>query len=87
MAIIATPEVKSSLKKHDTDTGSSAVQVVDLTTKISDLTVHMQVNKKDYACRRSLLQKVAERKKFLNYLERTDFKAYKTVVTALGLKR
>lgn len=80
-------EIKSSMKKHDTDTGSSAVQVVDLSTKISDLTVHMQENKKDYACRRSLLKKVAERKKFLTYLQRTDFETYKTVITALGLKK
>lgn len=75
------------LKKHEKDTGSSGVQVADLTQDIEKLTVHMQNNKKDFACRRTLLQKVARRKTLLNYLKRTDEQTYKQVVEALGLKR
>jgi len=80
-------DTKASLKLHDKDTGSSAVQIADLSTKINKLTVHMQQNKKDFACRRTLLQNVAERKKFLKYLQRTDAAKYNLVLETLGLKR
>ena len=58
---------KESLRLHEKDTGSSSVQIADLSTKISRLTLHMNANKKDFACRRTLLQNVAERKKLLKY--------------------
>jgi small subunit ribosomal protein S15 len=74
-------------KKHEKDTGSSAVQIVDLSNDIKSLTVHMQVNKKDFACRRTLLQKVAKRRTLLKYLKRTDEQMYVKVMDTLGLKR
>jgi len=79
--------LKDSLKLHDKDTGSSAVQIADLSTQISKLTIHMQQNKKDFACRRTLLKNVAERKKFLKYLQRTDLAKYNLVLETLELKR
>lgn len=47
----------------------------------------MQQNKKDFACRRTLLKNVAERKKFLKYLQRTDLAKYNLVLETLELKR
>lgn len=76
-----------SLRKHEKDTGSSQVQIIDLTNDIARLTVHLKENKKDFGCRRSLLKKVATRKKFLKYLKRTDVDAYKKVVAALETKK
>lgn len=80
-------KAKESLRKHDKDTGSSEVQIVDLSGDIERLTEHLNVHSKDTGCRRSLLKKVATRKKFLKYLKRTDVDAYKKVVDTLGLKR
>ena len=71
------------MKKHDKDTGSSQVQIMALTSDISRLTMHVGVHKKDFSSRRSILKKVATRKRFLNYLKRTDFSAYTKVVGAL----
>ena len=76
-----------TLRKHDKDTGSSSMQILGLTNDITHLTKHLEGHKKDFNCRRSLLKKVATRKKFLKYLKRTNVDAYKTVVSTLGLKR
>ena len=75
------------IKKHEKDTGSSHVQIMALTSDISRLTLHVGEHKKDFSSRRSILKKVAQRKRFLKYLKRTDFSAYTTVVTALKEKK
>lgn len=79
--------MKEMLKKHENDTGSSGVQIAALSDEIQKLTQHLTTNKKDFACRRSLLSKVAKRKSLLRYLKRTDEEAYKKVTGTLGLKR
>ncbi len=75
----------SALQMHGTDTGSASFQIASLTQEISKLTGHLSVFKKDTASRRSLLKKVAARKKFLKYLERTNKDMYKKVRDALHL--
>jgi small subunit ribosomal protein S15 len=80
-------KAKETVRKHENDTGSSSVQIADLSRDISRLTVHLQEHKKDFGCRRSLLKKVATRKKFLKYLKRTAVEAYVQVIETLGLKR
>lgn len=77
----------NDIKKHDKDTGSAQVQVVDLTREIARLAEHSKVNKKDYSSNRSILKKVATRKKFLKYLKRTDVAMYKKVLAEVGLKK
>ena len=79
--------VQDQLKKHAQDTGSSQFQIGLLTQDITRLTSHVNENKKDYSSRRSLVKKVASRKKFLKYLKRTDVQEYKKVLTVLGLKK
>jgi len=79
--------MNQEFKKHEKDTGSSSVQIAALSNEISLLTNHMNAHKKDFACRRSLLQKVAKRRSLLNYLKRTDEVMYKQVTSTLGLKR
>jgi small subunit ribosomal protein S15 len=73
--------------KHETDTGSAAVQVALLTKQIGELTVHLKKNNKDKHSRRGLLQMVANRRSHLKYLERTDKKEYNKVLKTLGLKK
>lgn len=78
---------KAALQMHPTDTGSTGVQIAALCEEIDHLTQHINVNKKDFGCRRSLLKRVAKRKTFLRYLKKTDEAAYKKVISTLGLKR
>lgn len=77
----------NDIKKHDKDTGSAQVQVVKLTEEIARLSEHTAKNKKDYSSSRSILKKVATRKKFLKYLKRTDVAVYKKVLEVVGLKK
>ena len=72
--------------KHETDTGSSAVQVAVLTERINYLTEHFRTHKKDHHGRLGLLKLVGKRRRHLNYLQRTDLEAYRKLVSELGLR-
>jgi len=69
------------------DTGSSAVQVVALTTRIQQLQTHMARHKKDNSTKRGLDALYVRRRKVLDYMERKDFESYRKVVKSLGLAR
>jgi small subunit ribosomal protein S15 len=72
---------------HERDTGSPEVQIALLTTRIQELTEHLQGNKKDHAARRGLLKMVGRRTRLLSYLTRTDRERYKNIITRLGLRK
>lgn len=72
--------------RKEGDTGSPEVQVALLSAQIDDLTKHLQTNKKDLHSRRGLVVMVAERRKLLNYLKKTDQKAHDKLVKQVGLK-
>jgi len=76
-----------TVQKHETDTGSAAVQVALLTKQIGELTAHLKKHTKDKHSRRGLLQMVANRRSHLKYLEKTDKKEYNKVIKSLGLKK
>lgn len=75
------------IKRHDTDSGSPEVQVALLSKQIDELSTHLRKHKKDFHSRRGLLQMVADRRKHLKYLEKSNTKAYASVVRKLGLKK
>lgn len=79
-------KVIAKFKTHESDTGSTPVQVAILTEEIKQLTKHLKDHKKDFSSRRGLLRKVSERRKLLNYLQREDAAAYDQLVAALKLK-
>jgi len=68
------------------DTGSSAVQIINLTKEVIELTEHLKSQKKDITAKRSLLKKVATRRRFLKYLQSKDQKKYEKLLLALNLK-
>lgn len=80
-------EVVSKYKQHDTDTGSSQVQVALLTQRINELTEHFKVHKKDHHSRRGLLKMVAQRRKHLDYIKRRDIKEYQSIIKKLKLRK
>jgi small subunit ribosomal protein S15 len=74
-------------KLHNSDTGSSEVQIALLTKRIEELTEHFKTHKKDHHSRVGLLRLVGRRRRLLNYLKTTDIDRYRTVVKKLGLRR
>ena len=74
-------------KLHDNDTGSPEVQVGLLTYRISYLTEHLKVHKKDHHSRRGLLILVGRRRRLLNYVKNKDVKRYREIIETLGLRR
>lgn len=80
-------QVVSDYKTHDSDTGSSQVQVALLTQRINELMDHFKEHKKDNHSRRGLLKMVSRRRKLLDYLKRTDINEYHEIIKKLGLRR
>jgi small subunit ribosomal protein S15 len=74
-------------KLHEGDTGSPEVQVGLLTHRISYLTEHLKVHKKDHHSRRGLLMLVGRRRRLLNYVKNKDINRYRLIIETLGLKR
>ena len=51
------------------------------------LTEHLRTHSKDHHSRRGLLMLVGRRRRFLNYLQRTDLERYRALVRELGLRK
>jgi small subunit ribosomal protein S15 len=80
-------KIVKELQADVKDTGSAAVQVGIFTERIKELTGHLQVNKKDFAARRGLLQLVGKRKRLLQYIAAEDGQAYLDLIKKLGIRR
>lgn len=76
----------ASLIVNKNDTGSSSVQVTNLTTRIQLITGHVKENKHDFMARRGLLQLVGQRRKLLQYIAKRDPQKYLKLVKTLGLR-
>ena len=74
-------------RHHDADTGSPEVQIALLTQRINDLTEHLQTHQKDHHSRRGLLRIVSKRRRLLDYLKKTNFEGYKSLIADLGIRR
>ena len=70
-----------------TDTGKTEVQVALLTERINQLTDHLRTHRKDHHSRRGLLMLVGRRRRFLDYLQRTDLEGYRSLIKELGLRK
>jgi|SaaInlStandDraft_6_1057023.scaffolds.fasta_scaffold189358_1 small subunit ribosomal protein S15 len=79
-------QIITKFKTHDTDTGSSEVQIAILSEEIKELTKHLQQHKHDHSSRRGLLKKVGERRRLLRYLEIENDASYHKLIKELGLK-
>ena len=73
-------------KVHDSDTGSTPVQVAILTEEIKQLSDHLKFHKHDHSSRRGLLKKVGERRRLLKYLQKEDEKMFQDIAKKLKLK-
>lgn len=65
-------EIVKIHQNHDTDTGSSEVQIAVLTERINHLVEHLKNHKKDHHTRRGLLILVGRRRKLIKYLKKQN---------------
>ena len=77
----------SDLALHEKDTGSSEIQVAQLTNQIENLSDHIKKNKKDKHSSVGLLKAVNKRKKLLDYLKKNKLESYKKVISQLNLRK
>ncbi|HMT01407.1 MAG TPA: 30S ribosomal protein S15 [Candidatus Absconditabacterales bacterium] len=74
------------VKRHDSDSGSPEVQIAHLNHEIDLLQAHLNMHKHDVDAKRSLLKKVARRRKHVKYLKEHDLERFSAVGKKLGLK-
>lgn len=79
-------KVIDSYKQHDNDTGSTEVQIALLSNRISQLTEHLKIHKHDESSRRGLLKLVGQRRSFLAYLKKKDYKKYLAITEKLNIR-
>ena len=80
-------KMAKELAIHDKDTGSSEVQVAQLTNKIENLSKHIKQFKKDKHSSVGLLKAVNKRKKLLEYLKKNKIESYKEEISKLNLRK
>ena len=80
-------EIIKEFGRGEGDTGSPEVQIALLTERITHLTEHFKVHKKDHHSRRGLLMMVGQRRGLLNYLKEQDIERYRAIVKKLGLRK
>jgi len=85
MAFVKAPIIEK-YRAHETDSGSSKLQVALLTERINYLTDHFRLHPKDNHSRRGLLKMVGRRRRILDYMKRTDLEGYRQLLSELGLR-
>ena len=74
-------------KTHETDTGSPEVQIAILTERISQLTEHLKVHKKDNHSRLGMYKMIGKRRSLLDYLAKKDIERYRACIAKLGIRK
>ena len=80
-------EIITDFQTHEGDTGSPEVQVALLSGRITYLTEHFKIHKKDHHSRRGLLKLVGQRRNMLDYLKKKDIARYRELIKRLGLRK
>jgi small subunit ribosomal protein S15 len=73
-------------RRHETDVGSTEVQIAVLSERISYLTEHLKEHSKDHHSRRGLLRLVRKRQRLLAYLRSVSLERYQTVIASIGIR-
>ena len=89
--MLSTKETKTTIiseyKLHDSDTGSSEVQIALLTNRLTYLNEHFSSHKKDQHSRQGLLKMVSRRRRLLDNLKKEDVTRYQKIILRLGIRR
>lgn len=87
MSQVDKKSVRQKYQRHESDTGSSDVQIALLTSRIEALTEHLKTHKKDKSSRYGLIKMVSARRRLLNYLKQNDEARYQTLIKELKIRR
>ena len=79
--------VIESNRTHETDTGSPEVQIAILTARITQLTEHLRVHKKDNHSRLGMYKMIGKRRNLLDYLAKKDIERYRACIAKLGIRK
>ena len=86
-----TAETKSELiAQYSGDaknTGHAEAQVAIFTHRISHLTEHLKINKKDFSTELTLIKLVGKRRSLLNYIAKKDIVHYRELIKQLGIRK
>ena len=74
-------------KTHEGDTGSPEVKIAILSERISQLTEHLKVHKKDNHSRMGLYKMIGKRRRLLDYLAKKDIERYRAIIAKLGIRK
>ena len=85
MAFDKTPTLEKH-RTHESDTGSTTVQIAVLTERINYLTEHFRTHSKDHHSRQGLYRLIGKRRRLLKYMRQTDLTGYRKLVQDLGLR-
>ena len=69
------------------NTGSIEGQIAQLTERITQISQHLQQNKKDFSTQRGLMKSVGRRKRLLNYLQKHNLSGYRALIEKLGIRK
>ena len=69
------------------NTASIEGQIAQLTERISQISNHLQENKKDFSTHRGLMIMVGKRKSLLNYLQKHNLTGYRQLIEKLGIRK
>ncbi len=78
--------VIKEFSESEKNTGSSEVQIALMSKRITYLTEHLKVQKKDHSSRLGLLKIVSSRKRLLKYLKKTNLTSYKATIEKLSIR-
>ena len=85
--VVRKNEIIEKFKTHESDTGSSEVQIALLTDRIQYLTEHFKIHNKDHHSRQGLLKLVGQRRSLLDYLKKKDIQKYRSLIQELGIRK
>lgn len=79
-------ELVEEYQVHESDSGSTEVQVALLTEQINNMTDHLEEHPQDHSCQQGLQKLVGKRNSLLDYLKEQDISRYNELVESLGLR-
>uniref|UniRef100_UPI0030FEC0E4 ribosomal protein S15 n=1 Tax=Dactylicapnos roylei TaxID=3059647 RepID=UPI0030FEC0E4 len=75
-----------SVISQEESKGSVEFQVFSFTNKITKLTSHLKLHKKDYLSQRGLLKTLGQRQRLLRYLSNKNRVRYKELIDQLDIR-
>jgi small subunit ribosomal protein S15 len=79
-------DIIAKYARGDKDTGSTEVQVALITARITYLTEHLKINKKDHSSRLGLLKLVGQRRRLMRYLKKVSLTRWNIIKEDMGIR-